>query len=427
MKREFTYYEGVESCAGEMNVAFPIYEYKNRLTKIRRLMERDSLDVLYLTAPESMYYVNGYNCVWHRVNPPARWAPSAAAGVAVHVDHDHFIHYDLPDEEGVIKITSIAEDVRLFYTVPSEVFGKSYTCTTKEEDYKDLVFKDLRQQGWIKAGARVGLELGGYRPTCAVFCQIIELLEGAGCTVVDATYLLREVRCIKSPLELQYIETATRICDAGMRAVYEALQPGISELELVGAYTGAMAKAGGEAAGISNMVRSGPYRCKCFHLPASRRKILIGDPVGVDLAGVYNRYHSNQCRYFSIEAPGKEYMQEYSVNEMIIEAVGKLIKPGILVKDFLKELKKYYEETGLWGQNYWIGGYELGIAFPPDWVGEFDYDICKDLADEEKRFLPGMVVNFETGFGVIDTLMFKEKEAVVLGGTTRRLMIKERA
>jgi hypothetical protein len=35
------------------------------------------------------------------------------------------------------------------------------------------------------------------------------------------------------------------------------------------------------------------------------------------------------------------------------------------------------------------------------------------------------VVNFETGFGVIDTLMFKEDEAIVLGNTPRELMIKE--
>lgn len=424
--RNFDFYEGVENCAGEMNVAFPIYEYKNRLSKIRKLMERDGLDTLYLTAPESMYYVSGYNCVWHRVNPPKRWAPSAAAGVAINVDCDNFILYDLPDEEGVIKNTSIAEDVRLFYTVPSEIFGKTYTTTTKEEDYKDLVLKDLKQQGWLKEGRKIGLELGSYRPTCAIFLEIKEKLESLGCIVSDATYLVREVRKIKSALELQYIETATRICDEGMAAVYNALHPGITELELVGEYTKAQTAVGGEVAGIANMVRSGPYRCKCFHIPAGRRKIMIGDPVGVDLAGVYNRYHSNQCRYFSIEEPSKEYMKEYEVNETIISAVKELIKPNLPVKDFLKDLKKYYEESGLWEKKYWIGGYEMGIAFPPDWVGEFDYDICKDLEDDEKIFLPGMVVNMETGFGVIDTIMFKEEEAVMLGKTTRKLMIKER-
>ena len=42
----------------------------------------------------------------------------------------------------------------------------------------------------------------------------------------------------------------------------------------------------------------------------------------------------------------------------------------------------------------------------------------------ETRFVPGTVTNFETGFGCIDTLMFKESGAYVLGKTTRDLMIK---
>ena len=54
---------------------------------------------------------------------------------------------------------------------------------------------------------------------------------------VNATEVIREARSVKSKLELQYIETATRICDVGMKAIYDALEPGITELEIVGAYT----------------------------------------------------------------------------------------------------------------------------------------------------------------------------------------------
>lgn len=71
--RKFEYIPGVENCAGEMNVAFPVEEYKNRLTKIREIMDREKIDFLYVTAPESMYYVSGYNVVWHRVNSPEEW------------------------------------------------------------------------------------------------------------------------------------------------------------------------------------------------------------------------------------------------------------------------------------------------------------------------------------------------------------------
>ena len=52
--------------------------------------------------------------------------------------------------------------------------------------------------------------------------------------------------------------------------------------------------------------------------------------------------------------------------------------------------------------RYWLGGYEIGIAFPPDWCGNFVYDSFMEMGDA--RFEEGMVVNFECGFGVVDTL-----------------------
>lgn len=425
-ERKFDYIPGVESCAGEMSVAFPIEEYKNRLTRTREIMDREGIDFLYATAPESMNYISGYNVVWHRVNSPEPWYDSMGAGTAIHVDHDKFIHFDLPDEEGALKLTSMSTDTRLIYDIPADMYGKTYICTSEEEGYKEIVVKNLKEEGWIKSGMTIGLEFGSYRPSYLIFAQWKELFEAEGCKVVDATAVIREARSVKSKLELQYIETATNICDIGMKAIYDALEPGITELEIAGAYTQAQYKAGGEIQGIPNMVRSGPYRSWCFHIPASRRSILMGDPVGVDLAGVYNRYHSNQCRYFSVGEPPKEFAEKYAVNRRIMEMVKGLIKPNMLISELLCQLRKYYKEEGLWGEQYWIGGYELGIAFPPDWCGGFTvYDIYFDCEDMERRFVPGTVVNFETGFGCIDTLMFKDNEALVLGNTTRELMVKE--
>jgi len=90
-----------------------------------------------------------------------------------------------------------------------------------------------------------------------------------------------------------------------------------------------------------------------------------------------------------------------------------IIKPNMLVRDFYIEMEKFFDEENIGGDSYWLGGYELGIGFPPDWVGTFVYDPDVDSGDD--RFLPGMVVNFETGFGVIDTIMFTKKEAIILG------------
>ena len=157
------------------------------------------------------------------------------------------------------------------------------------------------------------------------------------------------------------------------------------------------------------MVRSGPYRSWSFHIPASRRKMLLGDPVEGIWLGVYNRYHSNQCRYFSVGEPPKEFAELYSVNKN--HGYGKRkIRPDMLVAELLCDLEISTKKKAFGANNIGLADMKC-IAFPPDWCGGFlTYDIYMDCENTEKRFVPGTVVNFETGFGVIDTLMFKEDE-----------------
>ena len=66
----------------------------------------------------------------------------------------------------------------------------------------------------------------------------------------------------------------------------------------------------------------------------------------------------------------------------------------------------------------WVGAYELGVAFPPDWVGNYVYEMTD--TETERMFEPGTVVNIESQLfsprmsGItyyVDTLMFKADTA----------------
>jgi len=50
-----------------------------------------------------------------------------------------------------------------------------------------------------------------------------------------------------------------------------------------------------------------------------------------------------------------------------------------------------------WEDRGFIGGYEMGIAFPPDWVGNFIYDVSSE-ENIDRSFEPGTVVNYENQF-----------------------------
>jgi hypothetical protein len=93
-------------------------------------------------------------------------------------------------------------------------------------------------------------------------------------------------------------------------------------------------------------------------------------------------------------------------------------------RELNKALREHFEPKGAWENVYYIGGYELGIAFPPDWVGEWMFDAVE--ADAPGVFEAGMVTNFESiidyvdddgvprGTGNIDTIVYGEDETRVL-------------
>lgn len=107
--------EDVSVGGAELHVPFPLAEYKNRLNKIRKSMQEAEIDLLYVTEPENLFYISGYNVTWFRGNSSTTWNDSTVAGIAIHVDHDKFIQFDLPDEEGVLQHSSICTDQRIYY------------------------------------------------------------------------------------------------------------------------------------------------------------------------------------------------------------------------------------------------------------------------------------------------------------------------
>ncbi|MCG8484311.1 MAG: Xaa-Pro peptidase family protein [Clostridia bacterium] len=404
----------------QLEVAFPEKEFQERLKKVQDVMKREGIDTLYLTSPESMYYLTGYNACWYKAAAPEPWQEVMATGVAVNASCNQPMLFDIPDEEDVAYTTTVGAKIKIINDIPgSEMYGKEFQYEASEnKGFLDLVVDILSGEGWTKGV--VGLELGCYRPNPRVSQMLRTKLENQGSKIMDGTKVVQEVRTIKSPLEMYYIEVASRIADIGYKAAFDATEPGITELELHGIMTLAMQKAGGENAGLLNPIRSG-VRSSSFHLPTSRKRVMYGDRINIDLCGVYNRYHSNLARYYCIGKPDKKFEYLYNTGVEAMHLIKEILTPNMLVKELMDKIKKFYVDKGVWEHKYWVGGYELGIAFPPDWVGSYVYDPDEEIGDD--RFMPGMVVNFENGFGLIDTVVFTEIEAKILGETPWELQI----
>ncbi len=394
---------------------FPEAEYAERLQRVQAEMSARKVDVLFLMAPESMFYLSGFACEWYQAQSGRAFPPTS--GIAVRRDRDQAIHFDTPSEAMLIGFGTVSTDVRIF---PLEA----------RRDGLPFILGELKSAGWLKGKPTVGLELYSYRPNPVMSRRFVEAFEAAGAKVVDATEVLHKVRHIKSPAEMACLEKAAKIADIGMTAAKAAIAPGVTELEVFGELVAAMTKAGGEFPGILPPVMSG-FRTNALHPLATRKKIRKGERVNVDLCGVYNRYHVNLARGFWIGEPPKAALDLHQRSIGVFKHVIKpMLKPNLDVVAFCQALKDYYVEQGIWEESYWSGGYEFGIAFPPDWVGPFIYDLS--ISKPGEVFRPMTAVNHECNFfgpdktgmsATIDTFLFYPDKAKIASKLPREIQV----
>jgi Xaa-Pro dipeptidase len=393
-----------ENCAYDAEQPFPKAEYDARLRRIRERMAKAGIDLLFVGSPDGINYVTGHQVEWYQAQSPKQWP--GTSGVAIHVNHDKYILFETVRELLVTRYVTHSVDTRTF---PPETM----------RDGTGYIVKELKAEGWLPG--KIGLEYWSYRPIRAVSERFETRFKDAGCTVVDGSDVLREVRHVKSPLELACIEKAGKIAEIGMAAARDAIAPGVTELEVYGVMVAAMAKAGGENPGITMPVISG-QKTGSPHALASRKKIRQGELVSVDVSGVYNRYHCNMARTFSVGEPSKAVKDVVKKAMGSYELVRKHLKPNARLGDVSKILVDYYKAQGIFEDRGWIGGYEMGIAFPPDWVGNFIFDPT-DSFNHDRVFEPNTVINYENQFYLpdrvghyfqIDSIMFTATEAKFL-------------
>lgn len=388
----------------ERRPAFSAAEYADRLRRVRERMARQNIDLLWVMMPEGICYLHGMASSWYQANSPKAWP--AMSGTAVHVDHDKVIHFDDRYHSHLLDGSPAPVEIRYF----------------RGQDQVDFMLKELESSGWL--GGNVGVEFWSYRPNPAISARFQEGFRGRGCTVVDGSDVLREVRLVKSPQEIAYIEEAARICDIGLEAIRATLRPGVTELEVYGEAMRAMYAAGGETPALIQGVGvwrggSGEWgNGRRSHILPSRRRIKAGDHFGADLCGVVHRYHANAYRSYVVGEPSAETIRDHDKSAGSFDVLCETAKPEVPLKEVNDALLDYYRATGLWGSTGWALGYELGISFPPDWVGSFVFTVAEEGpsvsgvdADPSEWAIPiGTVTNWESLWmrgPLIDTIVYE--------------------
>jgi Xaa-Pro aminopeptidase len=357
---------------------FPSEEYAARRNRVRKALADENLDAILVTTPANITWLTGYDMIWYHLQN--------LTGILVRADSDDTLFFDSSAHTNIVSTTP--EIMEVVYVDAAAVSG------TVEESITAVV-GGIADKGL--GASRIGLEMWGYAPHASVMDALVSALQDGGATVEDHWTLVERQRFIKSPLEVQHVRKAAEIADLGMAAARDFIRPGVMETEIEGAIMGAMMAAGGGYPGIRTMLGAGP-RSGTHHSSPTRRKIKQSDIVFVDFCGVYDRYHVNVNRTFSVGEPDPRWSELMTKAAGCIDAIQSEIKLGDPLSKVDAVAQRYTDEVGIRKYVWWVGGYAQEIAVPPDWCGNHWLNPRFDMGNPPLQ--PGMVFNLENQFDV---------------------------
>lgn len=386
-------------------------EYAGRLRRLRAQMSSDGIDVLVVTAPDAMCWLHGYSSRWYRTNSSTQLPPTQCT--VVHMEQGPVFMIETGFHEELVRLTSCVEDFR---ALPAT--DLNHEAST--DDFVRFLVGELAGEGWL--GGVVGLERWSCLPNPVVAGAIEVGLTSKGCRVVDATDTVRLVRRLKSPAEIEVMERAQATCDAGLRALQRRLRPGMTELEAWNVYMTGQIAAGGEPAAIHETVAVGPPE-PMLHALSSRRRIEVGDYFHADACGAVDHYHARCTRPFFLGEPPGELRRLAKIVGGVFDVLVETARAGMPFRDLHRVLREYYRDAGVSESDFFAGGYELGISFPPDWVGEFLWS-CHDH-ETDAVIEAGLVTNMESCvfLAMVDTVVFEDGGARLLSGLPREILV----
>jgi Xaa-Pro aminopeptidase len=238
----------------------------DRIRRVQDSMEESGIEALLVMDSANIRYLSGFSTACFTILLPSEGEP-LAIGLWL-------------DIEEARKNSSIQDLLG---------FGYPHPTMTGFEALMAKISQVVKNHGYSKA--KVGLD------SWERYMMIKNILPEAQLT--NAARILHTLRTIKSTEEIQHLRKAAEIADSGMEAAVEAIEIGVTELEIAAEAEYRMIKKGSEGPASKTIVASG-NRTLMAHGFATKKRIEKDDLVMIDLGAIYEGYCSDLCRTFVV-------------------------------------------------------------------------------------------------------------------------------
>tara|TARA_R110002020_G_scaffold37723_5_gene113826 strand:- start:1537 stop:2763 length:1227 start_codon:yes stop_codon:yes gene_type:complete len=239
------------------------------------------------------------------------------------------------------------------------------------------------------ARGRIGVEMA------ALSAADLPALQAAlpGVVLTDATMVCRRLRAIKAPGEIDRLRRAVTLAEQGIRAIQEAIRPGVGRDELAAVWSDAIRKhaTGLALTGAWEYVSVGrnPWGGNAVASP--------GDLIKVDVGCLIDGYTSDTGRTFVSGKPSRAASEIHAALMAGFEAGFKRLTPGTPLSEVHRAAGEAIRGRGF--DSYARGHFGHSLGTGP---GSEEWPFI--AADATEVVTPGMVLAFEcpwyiTGLG----------------------------
>jgi len=307
----------------------PKEELENRLTKLRRGMEKEGIEALLAVQKMDYYYLSG------TTQDGLLFVPLEGKPLLMVRREVERARVESPLEE-VLELKSVRE-------LPSLIHNR-----------------------WGRLPQTLGLELD-VLPVRDYF-RYQDLFPGT--RFMDAAPVIRDIRKIKSPFEIELIRVAGDIGKKVYQEAREILKEGMTEIEFGGLLEAAAKRHGhegllrvrslnyeaytwhvltGPSGGIvsqSDSPMGGLGLSPAFPVGASLRVMRAHEPILVDFGTCYHGYQADETRMFSIGEMGEKFFDAYNACREIHDAVLDETGPGADCEAIFQKSLRLAEKLG---------------------------------------------------------------------------------
>lgn len=337
-----------------MTLHFSAEEYANRRARAIEALDANDLSALLLFAPESHYWISGYDTF------------GFAMFQCMVLTHDGALHLltRLPDLRQAQQTSTLTNDC-------IHVWDEAFDSQPANE-----LARLLNELG---ISGRIGLE----NATVGLTDANGQAVRAAIDDLVDFPNLIRSLRTTKSDAEVAMHRKAAELSDDALDAGLTLIGPGAFEGKILAAMQGAVFKAGGDYAGNEFIIGSGKHALLCRYF-SGRRHLDNQDQLTLEWSGAFARYHAAMMRTVVVGDPSDEHKRMHAACESALSACEAAIRPGVPMGDVHAAHSKVFDAYGFGHARLQACGYGMGAIFNPIWV-DFPMFTCGNPMPMQKN------------------------------------------